>query len=410
MISTSVWKGALTCNRLTLATWNIGLDEKQAAERTPGIIRAILANDADIIALQEVWGGPQILRTIYQAVKQKYPNFQVFDDNMRNYISATKVPASVYTPACPASDVINFEICFFRNCLSLSGTSQITCVVNRCFTQFVPLYKNSVCYACVFDRYISRSDLLGLNYCGAVNIPPLIRNSPGIIPNSTEAPWNHSVGLMVLSTNKYPLKKLKAALYSEFFIAPRGYIIVSTNNGQLIIANTHAATVDTPVPHPAARTFFNNTYGSWDEENRGHVIELESNVWNSLKNTDYKNKSAAMVGDFGMSIASFAHNVSDLSRESWFYIRSLKDLLRKPRWYDDYTEKQNLCTRCINNLVLAIQYNHIAAHIFTHGPLFSSSNLFTKRIFDEYVRLIINSVDKTTHLSDHYGIKMMTFN
>ena len=101
------------CNRLILTTWNIGLEEKQATECTPAIIKTILENDADIITLQQAWGGPQILRTIYQAVKCKYPNFQVVDDNMRKYISADHVPNIVYAPACPVSAIINFQNLLF---------------------------------------------------------------------------------------------------------------------------------------------------------------------------------------------------------------------------------------------------------------------------------------------------------
>ena len=288
----------------------------------------------------------------------------------------------------------------------MTGPPQLLCAISQCHSQFGVLYANSVCFACIFDRYISRGDPLGLNYCGAVNLPPFINISLGIAPNSTEAPWNHSIGLMTLSTKQYPLKKLKAALYSEFFFAPRGYLIVSTNNGQLIIANTHVATVDIPIPHPSANTFFNNKYGSWNEENKGQVTELESNVWNLLNTRGYKDKSAAMVGDFNMGIANFAYNLSDLSPESWHYIHGLKDAKGKPRWYDDYTEKQNLCTRCIDNLVLQSKDNYI----FVHGPLFSPSNLFKKRMFDKYVQIINNGANETTHISDHYGIRMITSN
>lgn len=88
---------------LRFATWNIGLEEKQATERTSSIIQAIRQKDVDILCLQEVWGGPQILREIYQAVKDIYPNFQVLSDSMRDYISMDKLQAQVYSPACPYS-------------------------------------------------------------------------------------------------------------------------------------------------------------------------------------------------------------------------------------------------------------------------------------------------------------------
>ena len=180
ILSLCVGQGQGKCNQLTLATWNIGLEEKQATERTPLIIQAILNSDADIIGLQEVWGGPQILRTIYQAVKSKYPNFQVVDDNMRDYISADQIPNQVYSPACPASGIISFETCFFQYCSTLSDIPQLLCAMNQCPTHFAPLYLNSKCWSCVFDRFISRQDPLGINYCGAVNLPQLQSTSPGI--------------------------------------------------------------------------------------------------------------------------------------------------------------------------------------------------------------------------------------
>jgi len=410
IISISICQENQKCNPLALTTWNIGLEEQQATERTPLIIEAILESDADIIGLQEAWGGPQILRTIYQAVKNKYPNFEVVDDNMRNYISADQVPNQVYSPACLASDVIEFEICFFQNCSTFSNVPQLLCAISACTAQFVPLYKNSICYACIFDRYISRKDPLGLNYCGAVNLPQFISTSPGIIPNSTDAPWNNSIGLMILSNAQYPLKKVKGALYSEYYILLRGYIIVTTNDGQLIISNTHLATVDTSIPHPPAYTFFNNSYGSWDDENKGQITELESNVWSLLQDGGLGNQSAVMLGDYNMGIANFAYNVSNLSPESWYYIHGLNDSTGEPKWYDDYTEKQNLCTGCSTNFVVAYQYQYVYDHLFTHGPLFSSSDLFTKRIFDELVQIIYDNTNVTTSLSDHYGIQLITTN
>ena len=211
---------------------------------------------------------------------------------------------------------------------------------------------------------------------------------------------------MTLSTEQYPLKKLKAASFPEAFISIRGYIIVSTNRGRLIIANTHAATVDTALPHPLAGTFFNNTYASWSDENEGQIKQLEANVWLLVQHGHPLRKNAVMMGDFNMGIASFAHNLSNLAQNTWYYIEGLKGSHGKPRWYDDYTEKQNLCTVCTDNYVVAFQHQYIYDHFFTHGPLFSRSNLFTKRIFDENVRIISNNANVTTSLSDHYGIQM----
>jgi hypothetical protein len=139
IISTAICKEHKSCDPLILATWNIGLEEKQATERTPLIIDAILNSDANIIGLQEAWGGPQILRTIYQAVKSKYPNFEVVDDNMRHYISANRVPNQVYAPACPASDITSFEICFFSKLFCIQWCTAIYMCRESMF--------DTICYA-----------------------------------------------------------------------------------------------------------------------------------------------------------------------------------------------------------------------------------------------------------------------
>jgi hypothetical protein len=395
------------CKQLILATWNIGLEEQQATQRVPFIINAILNSDANIITLQEVWGGPQILRTIYQAVKSKYPNFEVVNDNMRNYISADQIPNQVYPPACPALAILNFEICFFPKCSNYTGTLQFICATTQCPTQFVTLYRNSVCWACLFDRFLSQKDPLGLNYCGAVNLPQYYSISPGITPNSTEAPWNNSIGLLILSDVKHPLQKVEAAVFSEIYVLIRGYIIVTTYDGKLILSNSHIASVEA-IPHPLAGTFFNNTYGSWEAENLGQITELQSNVWGVFQSQhgDKEGKSVVMLGDFNMGIANFAHNVSNIIPESWYYIHGINDSHGQPRWYDDYTEKQSLCTGCSDNLVVPYPPQYIFDHIFTHGPLFSSS-LFTKRTFDDYVPIIYNNMNVTTSLSDHDGIEMI---
>ncbi|CAF1367115.1 unnamed protein product [Rotaria sp. Silwood1] len=277
---------------MTLATWNIGLEEQQAFERTSSIIKAIRENI--------------------------YPHFEVVNDDMRDYISSGPLPTQTYSPACVASNSALF-----------------ICTITRCRTEFLALYTNSRCWACIFDRFISRSDPLGLSYCGEINLPQLISTSPGIMPNSTEAPWDHSIYLMILSKGQYPLKKLPANLYSEFYIAPRGYIIASQENKQLIIANTHVATIETSIPHASIGTFLNNTYDSWNDENKGQTIELESLVWNFLRNNQQKYKSAIMVGDFNMGIANFEHNVLAIQPDSWNYIHQLNDIDGSTRWYDD---------------------------------------------------------------------------
>ncbi|CAF4211979.1 unnamed protein product, partial [Rotaria sordida] len=217
-------------NVMRLATWNIGLEEQLAYERTPSIIKAIREKNIDILCLQEVWGGPQILREIYQSVKDIYPHFEV-------------------SPACLASKITRTQICLATYCSDVNDEAQLVCAVTKCSTQILALFLNRKCWACIFDRFVSRRDPLGMNYCGAVNLPQLISTSSSISPNSTEAPWDHTIGLMILAKSQYPLKKLAANLYSEFYMAPRGYIIVSQDNKQLIIANIHTATVDISFPH-----------------------------------------------------------------------------------------------------------------------------------------------------------------
>ncbi|CAF2703858.1 unnamed protein product [Rotaria sp. Silwood2] len=393
---------------MTLATWNIGLEEQLAFERTPSIIKAIREKNVDILCLQEVWGGPQILRQIYQSLKDIYPHFEVVNDGMRNYISSYGLPTQTYSPACPASNIKNVQICIFTYCSNLSDSVLLVCAIYKCPTQFLALYLNSKCWACIFDRYISRGDPLGLNYCGAVNLPQLISTSPGIIPNSTEAPWDHTIGLMILAKRQYPLKKLAAGLYSEFYIAPRGYIIVSQENNQLIISNIHLATVETPFPHAPKGTFINNQYDSWNDENKGQTIELESLVWNFLRNNKRKYKNAIMAGDYNNGVDNFEHDVLAIQADSWNYIHQLKDTDGSTRWYDDYTERHSLCTRCIDNLVVHFSINYIYDHIFTHGNMFDRSELFTRRIFDD--RIEINSTNGTviTSLSDHHGVELIT--
>jgi len=392
------------CEQLILATFNLGLEEQEAVERVPFIINALLNSDANIIGLQEVWGGPQILRTIYQAVKGKYPNFQVVDDNMRNYISAAQIPNQVYPPACPALEILSFESCFIPKCAAYTGTPQFVCAATLCSAQFDLLYRNSICWACIFDRFISQKDPFGLNYCGAVGTS----SGSGITPNSTEAPWNNTIGLLILSDAKHPLKKVKAAVFSEFYVTIRGYIITTTYDKKLVLSTSHVSSLQA-LPHPLAGTFFNNTYGSWAAENLGQIAELESNVWSVVQGKhhyDRDHKSAVMLGDFNMGIANFAHNVSDILSDSWYYIHGLNDSNGQPRWYDDYTQKQSLCTGCADNLVVPYPTQYIFDHIFTHGRFFKNA-LFTRRTFDDYVPIVYNNANVTTSLSDHYGVEMI---
>ncbi|CAF5079825.1 unnamed protein product, partial [Rotaria sp. Silwood1] len=394
-------------NVMTLATWNIGLEEQQAFERTSSIIKAIREKNVDILCLQEVWGGPQILRLIYQSVKDIYPHFEVVKDQMRDYVSSNQLPPHTYSPACIASNITNAQICLFTHCSSFSGSAQLVCAMTQCSTNFLTLYSNSKCWACIFDRFISCGDPLGLNYCGAVNVYQLLSTSPGIIPNSTEAPWDHSIGLMILAKRPYPLKKLAANLYSDFYVFPRGYIIVSQENKQLIIANTHVATIETPFPHGPIGSFPNNKYGSWNDENKGQIKELESLVWNFLLNNKQKYKNAIMAGDFNMGIDNFEHNVLALQPDSWNYIHQLNDADGSTRWSDDYTEMHSLCTRCTDNLVVTFSNNYIYDHIFTHGSMFNPFNLFTRRIFDDRIQINSTNGIMITSLSDHYGIELI---
>ncbi|CAF0781323.1 unnamed protein product [Rotaria sordida] len=374
---------------MRLATWNIGLEEQLAYERTPSIIKAIREKNIDILCLQEVWGGPQILREIYQSVKDIYPHFEV-------------------SPACLASKITRTQICLATYCSDVNDEAQLVCAVTKCSTQILALFLNRKCWACIFDRFVSRRDPLGMNYCGAVNLPQLISTSSSISPNSTEAPWDHTIGLMILAKSQYPLKKLAANLYSEFYMAPRGYIIVSQENKQLIIANIHAATVDISFPHAPIGTFLNNKYGSWSDENKAQIIELESLVWNFLRNNKQKYKNAIMAGDFNTGIANFEHNVLATQPDSWNYIHRLHDTDGSTRWYDDYSEMHSLCTGCAGNLVFEYTNNYIYDHIFTYGDLFDSSKLFTRRIFDDRIKINSTNGMVITNLSDHCGIELIT--
>ncbi|CAF5119666.1 unnamed protein product, partial [Rotaria sp. Silwood1] len=110
--------------------------------------------------LQEVWGGPQILRQIYQFVKDIYPHFEVVNDDMRDYISSDPLSTQTYSPACVASNITNIQICLFTYCSNVSESALLICAIARCRTEFLALYTNSRCWACIFDRFISRGDRL----------------------------------------------------------------------------------------------------------------------------------------------------------------------------------------------------------------------------------------------------------
>lgn len=396
-------------NILTLTTWNIGLEEQLSLERAPVIIDSIRKQQPDILCLQEAWGGPQLLRKIYQSVKDIYPHFEVVDDEMREYISSKTLPTKAYSPACIASDITNAQICIAQHCSGNTGPTLLLCVINQCAPSFIALYTQPKCWACIFDRFITYNDPYGMNYCGAVNFPQLISTSSGIVPNSTEAPWGHSVGLMILSKVQYSLKKLKAGVYSEYFIAPRGYIIVGYEEKNLVIANTHVATVDTPIPHVAKGTLLNNQYDTWGDENLGQVKELESIVWGYVRSHKRRYTNAIMAGDFNMGIDNFEHSVTALQADSWNYLHSLTDKDGVTRsWYDDYTERHSACTACKYNRVVTTN-NRIYDHIFTHGPLFSPSTLFTRRVFDELTTVkAANGTTIITNLSDHYGVELIS--
>ncbi|CAF1159738.1 unnamed protein product [Rotaria sordida] len=375
-------------NMMRLATWNIGLEEQLAYERTSSIIKAIREKNIDILCLQDVCGDPQILRQIYQSVKDIYPYFQVVNDGMRDYISRDDLPTQTCSPVCLATHITNAQICVYKYCSNVADTQRFICAMTKCPTETLFLYTNSKCWACIFDRFINCGDPLGLNYCGAVKLPQLISTSP--------------------AKQRYPLKKLAAKLYSKIGIAPRGYIIVSQEDKQLIIANIHVAAVDISFPYAHTETFLNSTCCSWNDENKGQTIELESVVWNFLCKNKRKYKNAIMSGDFNMRITNFKHHVSAIQPDDWNYMHQLHGINGSTRWYDDYTEMHGLCTRCTDNLVLPFPNNYIYDHIFTYGDLFNPSKLSTQRIFDDPIK--INSRNKTiiTNLSDHYGIELIT--
>ncbi|CAF3632436.1 unnamed protein product [Rotaria sp. Silwood1] len=393
---------------ITLATWNIGLEEQLATERTSSIINAIRKKNADIVCLQEAWGGPLILRQIYQSLKHVYPYYEIVDDRMRNYISSKRLPTQTYNPACIPKNITSAQLCLATYCSASRDIELLICAMIKCPINFLALYTNSKCWACIFERFISRQDPSALNYCGAIILPKLNNTSSGIIHISTEEPWDHTIGLMILAKRGYPLKKLAANLFSEYYLFPRGYIIVSVENKQLIISNTHVATVETPFPHAPKGTFFNNKYGSWNEENKGQTIELESIVWNLFRNNRRKYKNAIMAGDFNMGIANSEHNVLALQADSWNYIHQLIDTDGSRRWYDDYTEMHRLCTRCTDNLVVHFPVNYIYDHIFTHGNMFHSCDLFTRRIFDNRVTISTRNGTIITSLSDHYAANLFS--
>lgn len=334
---------------ISVATWNVGLEEKLADQRTNSIIDTINTTNFTIFCANEIWGGPERMKYFKDNLNYKY-KYSLIDMN-----------TNVANPACNVDQI-------------LSGLPDLEkCEDQLCILKLFNVQQHSPCWACLIELSYKMyaGEKYDLNWC-------LVNEQ-----------WMQTLGLMLLSNVE--LKNVTWS-YLPTAVIPRGYISAWYDDIHVVCTHLTVPVVTYPYPglvidrvHVDTQSNINyNTYAQMQEKTYGHpqpkIVKswMEENTEQAkiLHNFVLNDTKVILMGDFNMGEELREYNVSAIDPDSYSILtRNLTDAYK------------GKCTACMGNSIVNMKHNVIYDHIFTRG-----TNLNIRRTFDK------------CDLSDHYGL------
>lgn len=387
---------------ITVTSWNVGLEEQWADQRTPAILAALNQTEppADVLCLIEVWGGPARIRQFVQALNSTYPYHATLVDDQ--YVSAPTTPPANYAPACAtgADQAAAARLWLLvGKCIGQAAAATgaddasarsdraLACAVSALQTE-TAVFQRGPCWSCLLElgyKIYSRqivSAANALTWC---------------LTDRTQ-PWVQTLGLVLLS--RTPLAHVRTGLYTTWAV-PRGYIQASvmhnSNNNQTTLVCTHLTVPNLPVPYlPHATT----PYASWAEENLGETRELV----HALTAAGMP-QPLVVAGDFNHGPALAASNISAVNANAYQLLAQqvpgMEDVyVTDVRDQQPPVSQLDACTCCPDNTVSPTTPAVIYDHVWVRWAGAQTA----QRVYDAKVWIADGQCARHVHLSDHYGL------
>lgn len=375
-------------NPISFVTYNLGLAENyipMIPERLEKIPQALVALDADVLCLQEVWDRPH-QELLMEKLKESHPY------SMRSF------PTQKYTEdtgICRPWDLIGgkdkFLTCMVKNCSGLEGDARTDCLLGKCGAALTTL-KNErrECAEALFAQ-VGKSTLAALWEV----FNPFRR--AGLMA------YEGSDGLMIFS--RYPLENTQVVSFADVStITRRGALIAFTTiKGKKVqVGCTHlAADLSSSVPYAGKNR-------SFQEESREQARRL-------LKFFPHSPTPLLQVlmGDFNCGFGSVSPS---LKEESAATCQELNSAQFTNLFWQEQRATSPHCSFCISSLsghANSLNRNLKEKDSLIDHILYRDNAPALGEVVEPEIRFVLDqpqvlSNGQTSHLSDHYGL-ILTF-
>ncbi len=340
-----------------IATYNTGLAEgfvPLTGERLPLVAEALAELDADVVFLQEVW-TPEAVAAIRDATSATFPE-AVFPEPIPDTDAAE--------PACTVEQLSDLVACIEANCADASPDELVACVLENCGAQFSAL--DEECQSCV-----------------AANVGQTVEDAvASCTAGSSSFAYGGSVGLGLLS--RVPILETDVVVLDSSLNrrAVLHAVLDAGERGRIDVFGTHLSAVFSDVPFPGD--------GTWEAEQAAQIGQLVEYIDTRVEPT----APIVLLGDFNTGPAGALFTAE---------VPANYELLVGGVDTNTYIEPDGArCTFCGDNpLIDGGDGGVVIDHVFTRGV---GATEEASRILDEPVMIVVDGADRTTALSDHYGV------
>lgn len=353
-----------TGEKLTVATWNVGLAYNfvpLSTERQPEAIKAAASTDADVLCLQEVW-TPDDVAAMEAALEAK--------GFAHVYVDAMEEDTTGLPIACTAGDTQDLAPCAEKECAG--STNLVGCVQSKCGAELAAI--SDSCLTCLAGNLTLTLQGM-LEKCGKAG---------------GNYSWGGHHGLMLAS--KVPFAK-KERLVLDSTLVQRavlhGKIDAAAGRPAMEVYCTHLTAGLSSVK-------YTGKLGGWEQEQAKQIDAM--GAW--IDQTAAAGTAIVLLGDLNCG-PEVAGKLTGEMPANWAKITGLG-------FVDAWLEGGNpTCTFCgDNNLVDSgadkggegSAIDHIALRGFSGGTTAS-------RIHDGKVTITGAAGSQESSLSDHFGLR-----
>ncbi len=353
-----------TTEKLTVATWNLGLAYNfvpLAKERKDLAIEAAAAANADVLCIQEVWTEDDLAAMETAAKAAGFTEV---------WVEKTKEDAAALPAACTEGDTKDLQPCAEKNCLGDKNLAD--CVQTKCGKQLGAV--SDTCLTCLASNlHLTLPEILDTCAKGGAKYT-----------------YGGLTGIMLLS--RKPLKNKKHTVLDSTLVR-RGVLraeVDAPGGGTVQIACTHLTAGLSSVK-------YTGTYGGWDKEQAAQVDDLIGLMRKASEG------ASIIMGDLNTGVKKGATIVDEFPENYAKFTAA--------GYVDPHMDREGtLCTFCGDNTLVATGADKggeggVIDHVMIRG--FAGTIGAVKRTHDAKVKLTTAEGEKESHLSDHFGISVV---